>query len=123
MRQKLITLLAFFFIMPFALISQVLVKGTIVDESNEPLPGVTIVVQGTTRGTYSDLDGKYEIKAEPSETLVYSMIGMISQTHIVGERTTINITLSVDATSLEEVVVIGYGTQRAKDLTAPIVKV
>ncbi|MDY0202128.1 MAG: SusC/RagA family TonB-linked outer membrane protein [Tenuifilaceae bacterium] len=122
MKQKIIALTVFF-IMPFALLSQVLVKGTIVDESNEPLPGVTVIVQGTTRGTFSDLDGKYTIQANPSEALVYSMVGMVTQTLIVGDRTTINITLSLESTSVDEVVVIGYGSQRAKDLTAPIIKV
>ncbi|MDD2279684.1 MAG: SusC/RagA family TonB-linked outer membrane protein, partial [Bacteroidales bacterium] len=122
MKQKLISL-ALFSIMPFILFSQVLVKGTIVDESNEPLPGVTVVVQGTIRGTSSDWDGKYSIQVEPSETLVYSMVGMVTQLQVVGDRTTINVTLSLETTSLDEVVVIGYGSQRAKDLTAPIVKV
>lgn len=122
MKQKFLILVLFLFV-PFILFSQVTVKGTVIDENNDPLPGVSIIVQGTTRGTSTDLDGKYSIEADPSETLVYSMVGMITQSHLVGNNTTINVTLGLETTSLEEVIVVGYGSQKAKDLTAPIVKV
>ena len=85
------------------------------------LPGVNVVVQGTTKGTTTDVDGNYTIQLAPSEnTLIYSFVGFASQTIQVGDQTTINVVLEEDATSLDEVVVVGYGTQREKDLTSAI---
>jgi TonB-linked SusC/RagA family outer membrane protein len=105
------------------LLGQVKISGTVTDESKEPLPGVAIIVQGTTRGTSADFDGNYTIVADTSETLMFSMVGMVSQSIRVGPNTIINITMLTETTKLDEVVVIGYGSQRAKDLTAPLVKV
>ncbi|PKP37373.1 MAG: TonB-dependent receptor, partial [Bacteroidetes bacterium HGW-Bacteroidetes-15] len=122
MKQKLL-LLVFLLLVPILLFSQVTVKGTITDENNDPLPGVSVIVQGTTRGTSSDFDGKYSIEVDPAETIVFSMVGMVSESHLVGDRTTIDVILLLETTALDEVIVIGYGSQRAKDLTAPIVKV
>lgn len=115
--------LVFLFLVPCTLLSQVLVKGIVTDETNEPLPGVSIIVQGTTRGTSTNLDGSYSIEAAPEESLIFSMIGLVSQTLRVGDQTVINLQLQSETTSIDEVVVIGYGSQKAKDLTAPIVKV
>jgi TonB-linked SusC/RagA family outer membrane protein len=105
------------------LFGQVKISGIVTDEKNEPLPGVSVVVKGTTRGSSTDLDGKYSIVADPQEELVFSMVGMVSQTIAIGNSTTINVSLVGESTELAEVVVVGYGTQRAKDLTAPIVRV
>jgi TonB-linked SusC/RagA family outer membrane protein len=105
------------------LFGQVKISGIVTDEKNEPLPGVSVVVKGTTRGSSTDFDGKYSIIAAPQEELVFSMVGMVSQTIAIGNRTTINVSLVGESTELAEVVVVGYGTQRAKDLTAPIVRV
>jgi TonB-linked SusC/RagA family outer membrane protein len=123
MKCKLALLIPLLILQSFFAFSQVRVTGTVVDESNDPLPGVSIIVQGTTRGTSTDLDGNYSIEVNPSETLEFSMIGMVTQLHLVGEKNIINVILSQENTSLEEVIVIGYGSQKAKDLTAPIVKV
>lgn len=85
------------------------------------IPGVNVVVQGTTKGTTTDVDGNYTLQLSPNEnTLVFSFVGFASQTIQVGEQTTINVILEEDATSLEEVVVVGYGVQREKDLTSAI---
>lgn len=105
------------------LFGQVKISGIVTDEKNEPLPGVSVVVKGTTRGSSTDFDGNYSIIAAPQEELVFSMVGMVSQTIAIGNRTTINVSLVTESTELGEVVVVGYGTQRAKDLTAPIVRV
>lgn len=102
---------------------QVRITGTVVDDTREPLPGVSIIVQGTIRGTTTDFDGKYAIEAEPNDILVFSMVGMVSQSILVGNQTVINVTLATETTALDEIVVIGYGTQRSKDLTAPVVTV
>jgi TonB-linked SusC/RagA family outer membrane protein len=123
MKCKLALLIPLLILQSFFAFSQVRVTGTVVDESNDPLPGVSVIVQGTTRGTSTDLDGNYSIEVNPAEKLEFSMIGMVTQLHLVGEKNIINVILSQESTSLEEVIVIGYGSQKAKDLTAPIVKV
>ncbi|HUW91596.1 MAG TPA: TonB-dependent receptor [Bacteroidales bacterium] len=102
---------------------QVEVKGTVVDDQNISLPGVFVLVKNTFKGTMTDVDGTYSISAAPSDTLVFSMVGMTSQSFGVGNRTVIDVKLLTETTLMDEVVVIGYGTQRAKDLTAPIVTV
>ena len=105
------------------LMAQVTLKGTITDDQNLPLPGVTVLVKNTFNGTMTDADGTYSINVMPADTILFSMIGMITQEVVVGNRTVIDIVLETETTLIDEVVVIGYGTQRAKDLTAPIVTV
>jgi TonB-linked SusC/RagA family outer membrane protein len=100
------------------------VSGSVVDEDNAPLPGVNILVKGSTIGTTSDANGKYTITvAEGTETLVFSFIGYASQEIAINNQTQINVTMSVDMTSLSEVVVIGYGTQSKQDLTSSVASV
>ncbi len=101
--------------------SNITVKGTIKDETGEPLSGVSIVVKGTTTGTISDLDGAYTITAPNSNsTLVFSFIGFHTQQIVVGGKTSIDVVLVEDAKALEEVVVVGYGTMRKSDVTGSI---
>lgn len=102
------------------LIAQVQVKGVVVDDQNLPLPGASVLVKGTFRGTMTDANGNYSVSALPSDTLVFSMVGMSTQNIAVGNRTTINVTLTTETTLMDEVVVVGYGTQRVKDLTSSI---
>ncbi len=100
------------------------VSGTIIDETNSPLPGVNVVVKGSTIGTTSDADGKYSLTvADGTETLVFSFIGYAPQEVSINNQTQINVTLKTDMTSLEEVVVIGYGTQSKQDLTSSVASV
>ncbi|MFZ0281524.1 MAG: SusC/RagA family TonB-linked outer membrane protein, partial [Bacteroidales bacterium] len=101
--------------------AQETINGKVTDEKNESLPGVSIQVKNTFRGTFSDINGSYSISASPTDTLIFSMVGMISQKIVVGTSTTIDIKLLISETGLQEVVIVGYGTQRIKDLTAPIV--
>lgn len=90
-------------------------------EDGLPIPGVNVVVQGTTKGTSTDVDGNYSIQLDPEEnTLVFSFVGFKPMTVQVDAQTTINVVLESDVTSLEEVVVIGYGTQRKRDVTGAI---
>jgi TonB-linked SusC/RagA family outer membrane protein len=90
-------------------------------EDGSPVPGVNIVVQGTTKGTTSDVEGNYSIQLGPNEnTLVFSFVGFVPTTLSVDGRTTIDVALQPDVTALEEVVVVGYGVQREKDLTSAI---
>ncbi len=99
------------------------VRGTVIDETNYPLPGVAVIIKNSVRGTATDMDGNYSITAAATDTLVFSMIGMTTVEVPVGNRTVIDVTLNSEATAIQDVVVIGYGAQKIKDLTAPIVSV
>lgn len=121
--KEILSLLFLFFIFLQPVNSQTEVKGTVVDDQNLPLPGVSVLVKNTFKGTMTDVDGTYSLSVMPSDTLLFSMVGMINQSIYVGDRTVIDVKLNTETTLMDEVVVIGYGTQRAKDLTAPIVTV
>jgi len=100
------------------------VRGTVKDEQGEGLPGVSIILKGTQRGTVSATDGSFEIVLPDGEnTLIFSFVGYLTQEIEVGNRTTIEVGLEVDQKSLEEVVVVGYGTQKKSDLTGSVVSV
>lgn len=101
--------------------SDINVSGRVVDVFGEPIPGVTVQVEGTTVGAITDLNGNYKL-AVPSENsvLVFSFIGYQSVKATVGSQRTINITLKEDTQALDEVVVIGYGTARKSDLTGSL---
>ncbi len=100
--------------------SSVQVSGTVTDEMQDPVPGVTISVAGTTTGTVSDIQGNYSISVPQNAVLVFSYIGYETQRVNVGNRSTINISLVPDAASLQEVVVVGYGTQQKRDITGAV---
>ena len=99
------------------------IRGTVLDESGAPLPGVTIIIQGTTKGTVSDVDGKFSFDAEEGAVLVLSFIGFEGQTVEIGNQSEIQITMVESHSDLDEVVVIGYGTAKKKDLTGAIASV
>ena len=102
----------------------VTIKGTVVDvEYSMPLPNVNVIVVGTTNGASTDFDGQYEIKVKSGDVLQFSYIGYTAQTFVVGDQKTIDVSLSVDANTLEEVVVVGYGTRKKSHLTGAISKV
>jgi TonB-linked SusC/RagA family outer membrane protein len=101
----------------------VTVSGTVTDENGEPIPGATVSVQGTTTGTVTDLEGDYSISVPEESTLTFSFIGYETQNIEVGDQSVINVTLIEDMASLDEVVVIGYGTQKKSDLTGSVVRV
>ena len=92
------------------------VSGRVTDELGG-LPGVNIVIKGTLNGTITDIDGKYAIKAAPSDVLVFSFIGFVAQEVLVGEQTSIDVVLKAEKTKLDEVVVVGYGTTKKKLVT------
>lgn len=99
------------------------VSGTVTDASGAPLPGVTVLLKGTTTGTTTNTDGVYSFSGVPaSTTLVFSFIGMKTQEIAVSNRTKIDVVLQSETIGLEEVVSIGYGTQKKKDLTGSIVR-
>ncbi|WP_171597512.1 SusC/RagA family TonB-linked outer membrane protein [Marinifilum caeruleilacunae] len=97
------------------------VGGQIVDENDVSLPGVTVVVKGTSQGTISDIDGRYSLSGvQENATLVFSFVGMLSQDISVSSRTVINVKMEADAIGLEEVVAIGYGYTTKKELTGSV---
>ena len=96
------------------------IRGTVYDETGQPLPGATILVKGTTTGTTSDLDGKYSISSPANGTLIFSFIGYTPIEKEVGNQTVIDVNLSPDLADLEEVVVVGYGTAKKSQLTGAI---
>ncbi|MFC3414201.1 SusC/RagA family TonB-linked outer membrane protein [Algoriphagus hitonicola] len=96
------------------------VQGTVIDSNGDPLPGVNVVIKGTTNGTVTDLDGKYILNAASDDILIYSFVGFMSQEIPVEGRSEINVTLADDTSDLEEFVVVGYGIQRKSDLTGSI---
>lgn len=109
---------------PNARAQQLSVSGRVVDPAGESVPGVNILEKNTDNGTVTDLDGNYELTVSSGEaTLVYSFIGFETQEVSVNGRSQIDISFSEGSQSLEEVVVIGYGTQREKDLTSAITTV
>lgn len=96
------------------------VTGKVVDETDSPLPGVSILVKGTSNGTVTDLDGQFSLVVADNATLVFSYTGYTSQEIVVGAQTTINVTLKTDTKQLDGVVVIGYGTAKKSDLTGSV---
>ena len=102
--------------------AQLTVTGRVQSKSGEPLIGVNVVEKGTTNGTVTDLDGNYSLRTEKGKTLVFSYIGFLTQENVVkGAR--MNITLLEDTETLDEVVVIGYGSMQRKDVTSSITSV
>jgi len=107
----------------FSAVSAQTVSGTVTDSSG-PLPGASIVVKGTTNGTQTDFDGNYSLdNVDNAATLVISYIGFATQEVAVNGQSTISITLAEDASQLEEVVVVGYGTQKRANITGAVAKV
>ena len=100
------------------------ITGTVVASSdNTPLPGVTVALKGESRGTVTDVNGNFTITAEPENVLVFSFIGMETQEVAVGNSQSINISMAESAQSLEEIVVVGYGTQKKANLTGAVASV
>lgn len=99
-------------------------SGKVTDTSGAPLPGVTVVVKGTTKGTVTDFDGKYTItEVSADATLVFSFVGMRTREIAVGNQSSIDLAMEEDAIGIEEVVAIGYGTIRKSDLTGSVASV
>ena len=121
-------LLSVLFLLSFTLASvyaqNIQVKGTVVSGSdNEPLPGVNVVVKGTTNGGITDLDGNFTLSVPADATLSITYIGFRSQEVAVNGKTSLKIVLQEDSETLDEVVVVGYGVQKKSVVTASIAKV
>jgi len=122
---KAITLLFLCLMVSMQAFSQVSrVKGTVISQKGEPLPGVNVVVKGTTNGAISGIDGSYSLEnVNPQATLTFSFIGYASQDVAINNRTVVDIVLSEELTGLEEVVVVGYGTAKKETLTGAITQI
>ena len=109
------------FVVQFTFAQEKTITGTVTDESG-PLPGVSIIIKGTTTGTETDFDGIYAITVNIGDVLVYSFVGMSTQDRTVGIPNVIDVVLTAD-NLLDEVVVVGYGTQSKKLLTDNVAKI
>lgn len=100
------------------------VRGKVTDEKGEGLPGVSVVLKGTQRGTISAVDGSFELVVpDGSNTLIFSFVGYLTQEIDISSRSNLNVMLKIDNKALEEVVVVGYGTIKKSDLTGSITRV
>ncbi|MCK0130686.1 TonB-dependent receptor [Flavobacteriaceae bacterium F08102] len=109
------------FVVQFSFAQQKTVTGTVADESGV-LPGVSVLIKGTQKGTETDFDGKYSITANIGDVLVFSFVGMKTQEKTVGTSNTINVILTADNV-LEEVVVTAYGVQKKESLTGSVIEI
>ena len=123
-RRGILSLLIFGFAISFAFGQGRTVKGKVTSATEGPLPGVNIVIQGTTQGIMTDAGGNYSIAVPgPEAVLVFSFISYTSQSVTVGAQTTINVELAPAMSALNEVVVTGYGTQKKREVTSSITSV
>ncbi len=124
MKRKFLLLFFCLFSISYVFAQDISVRGKLTDaQSKETLIGVSVIVKGTTVGTQTDVNGNYVISAPAGSTLVFTYLGFVSQEIAVNGRTTIDVSLAVSSEVLEQVVVIGYGTQRKRDLTGSITSV
>lgn len=113
-------LLIVFSLMSNDAIAQKAIRGTVLDEANEPIIGASILVKGTTNGSITGVDGTFNVKANPSDVLVISYVGYATVEQQVGNQTQLVIHLREDSKVLNDVVVIGYGSTTKKELTGSV---
>ena len=100
------------------------VNGVVKDENGQGLPGVNVVIKNTGRGTTTDPNGAFQLNVpDDAATLVFSSVGYLNQEIAIGTKSTVEVSMQVDARQLSEVVVVGYGTQRKRDLTGSVVSI
>ena len=123
MSQKSKLILVFVFLCGIGIYAQesYLLKGTVASAvENTPLPGVNVVISNSSSGASTDFDGNYQIQVKKGDVLLFSYIGFISQTINIDNQTTLNVTLEEDASSLDEIVVVGYGSRKKSDITGAV---
>ena len=123
-KRSILSLLLFGFAISLAFAQERTVTGKVTSEGEGSLPGVNVIIQGTTTGTVTDQDGSYTIKVpRPEAVLVFSFIGFTTQEVTVGNRSTIDVLLAPELSKLNEIVVTGYGTQKKREVTSSITSV
>lgn len=113
--RSIMTLVVLFLLMEAVQAQDITVRGTVTDESGEILPGVTVVNKGTLTGTVTNAEGKYRLEVGEDAVLTFSFVGYLSKEVQVGSRTEVNVQLSADLVSLDEVVVTALGLTREKE--------
>lgn len=122
-RKGIFALLSFLFLSVYVSAQERNVSGVVTDESGEVVPGVNVVIQGTNTGTITDMNGNYELSGvTPSDVLVFSFVGMDTQEQTVGDRSTIDVQMQ-SGIELDEVVAVGYGTAKKRDITGSVASV
>src|SRR5690348_12918485 len=121
--SKQISVLIFFIIVALGANAQSVITGTVSDSTGKGIPGVSVTVIGTNKGTATDLNGKYSIQAEPTATLMFTSTSYTPVERAVNNQSVVNVTMASAAQQLGEVVVIGYGTSQKKDLTGSVAQV
>lgn len=117
---SVLTFLCLLFLLDVANAQNVAVKGVVKDDQGLPVPSVSVVIKGTTNGVQTDANGVYSISAPANGTLVFTYIGFATQEIAVNNRTTIDVKLAASTNDLQQVVVVGYGTQKKADVTGSI---
>ena len=121
MRRTILSIFLVLLGMHFATAQSLTISGTVTSaDDGLPLPGVSVVIQGTTQGTSTDLDGNYSISVQQGQTLLFTSIGFKDQMFTVGGGSRIDVAMETDAVMLEEVVAIGYGVMKKSDLTGSV---
>jgi len=121
MKTTINGLLFFLFFAPFVVIGQTSLTGTVTEQSTSiPLPGVNVVIKGTSTGTATDFDGNYQIDVNSGDIIVFSYVGYQPQEITFTGQATLNVQLAEDAAQLEEIVIIGYGSVKKEDLTGAV---
>ena len=119
--MKNILLILLFLASTSVFAQRIAITGTVTDEKGSPLPGATVQVKGTNQGVLTDLNGKYSIDvAGTNVTLTFSFVGYTPKEIAVQNQTSVNVMLSEEVRGLDEVVVVGYGTQKKLNLTAAV---
>jgi TonB-dependent SusC/RagA subfamily outer membrane receptor len=124
LKIKLTTIFALFCCLSIFAQEKYMLNGTVISgEDSMPIPGVNIIIVETTRGTSTDFDGNYKLEVSKGDVLQFSYVGFVTQLVTVKGESTIDIILKTDSNTLDEVVLIGYGDQKAKNITSSLTKV
>ncbi len=119
MKHNLLLLLVFLSLTGFG--QALVIKGKVLDETGQGIPGANVLITGTSQGTVTDIEGNFSLEGvSPSASLSFSFVGYTTQVIQVGEQTTITVKLEPDVKSLDEVIVVGYGTTTSKELTGAV---
>ena len=121
MKTILNSILFALFLLPSFLIAQETITGTVTEQSTGfPLPGVNVIVKGTSQGTASDFDGNFSVTVNTGDVIEFSSVGYLTQVITYSEQSSINVSLAEDTAQLDEVVIIGYGSVKKEDLTGSV---